>query len=56
MTGFSGIALFLVGGFGIFYGLSSVSAPGYAAVLSAAAWAALCVWIWVATQEESEDR
>ena len=55
MTGFSVIALFLLGGFGIFYGLSSVSAPAYAAVLCAVAWAALCVWIWVATQE-SDDR
>jgi hypothetical protein len=55
MTGLSVIAFFLIGGFGIFYGLSSASAPGYAVLLSAAAWAALCVWIWIVTQQ-SEDR
>ena len=49
------IALFLIGGFGIFYGLTSASAPGYATVLSAVAWAALCLWMWLVNQQ-SEDR
>lgn len=55
MTGFSVVAAFLIGGFGIFYGLSSVSAPWYATLLAAAAWAALCIWMWLINQP-SEDR
>jgi hypothetical protein len=55
MTGFSLVAVFLIGGFGIFYGLSSASAPWYAALLAAVAWSALCLWMWLINRP-SEDR
>lgn len=55
MTGFSLVAVFLIGGYGIFYGLNSVSAPWYVTLLTAVAWAALTLWMLLANRP-SEDR
>lgn len=53
--GFQRVAIFLVGGFGIFYGLSSASAPWYVTWLAVVAWAALFIWLWLVNRP-SQDR
>jgi hypothetical protein len=46
---FSLVAIFLIGGFGIFYWLSSTAQPGTVVLAVAIAWCAFFIWLlWVA--------
>lgn len=54
MTLFSLVAVFLIGGFGLFYVLSSTSQSWYITLLAALAWASLFIWMWVANRPSDE--
>jgi hypothetical protein len=54
MTGFSVVAVFLIGGFGIFFGLSRAAAPWYVTLLVALAWTALLIWLWLVNRADRD--
>jgi len=54
MKFFSLVVIFLVGGFGFFYALSSTEQSGPVTLIVAVAWCGLFLWLLLSTQSDDQ--